>query len=92
LDIARALFGACSDVFRCFELWQGTRRLATDQRDGGGLSLDAVVERHQGTVMDLEDNLQRGFDAVGRSRRLLALRSALSSHPAVLDSTVSERS
>ena len=75
--IAAALYASCCDVFPGYELWAGPRRIASGQSDGSMLMSEAVIQRHQGIILDLIDKLQREFVCVNRSQKLLEASAQL---------------
>ena len=82
-QIADDVYAACSDTFDGFELWRGTERIAKGRElDGRAeITLQAIVEQREKDALDLEERLQRSFECVRSSRKLieeaLRLRGAL---------------
>jgi hypothetical protein len=81
IEIASSVHGTCSDVFGGYELWRGQRRVVPMQADRPVYEEDdadiAALMKHQAVVLDVEEQLQKGFACVRRSRKLVSLAQQL---------------
>jgi hypothetical protein len=77
--IAQSVHNACCDLFATFEVWRGTEIVAEGdgKREEPALDLRQIVQAHQENVLKLEDRLQRSFDCIDKSRKMLATTEAL---------------
>ena len=71
IQVASAVYSACSDVFDGYELWRGTERIAKRRHTNGVPSSHEVAELRQTNVLDLEERLQATFACVRNSKKLL---------------------
>jgi hypothetical protein len=72
-DVARSVFEASNDVFSGYELWTGKQCISSATHSAlARRTRHAAVQKHQQTVLDLEERLHKAFACVRRSRRLLA--------------------
>jgi hypothetical protein len=70
LQIAHALFDACSDSCQSFELWQGERMVYVP-RTYRETSFTEMSAAHQPAVIETEETLAQSRWSVAKSRRLL---------------------
>jgi hypothetical protein len=74
-DVACSVYEASNDVFSGYELWAGEQFISTMKnpqiKREKKRNFDAAVQRHQDTVLELEEKLQTAFACVKRSRKLL---------------------
>ena len=70
LQIAHALFDACSDNCQSFELWQGARMVYVP-RTYRQMSFTEMSAAHQQAVIETEETLAQSRWNVAKSRRLL---------------------
>jgi len=75
--LAVAVFSSCSDEFAGYELWKGPVRLAHDRMQLKFAHWHAMNQMQQRDVLELEDRLQRGFECVRKSQRLLEAMAEL---------------
>ena len=77
-ELAATVFNACSDAFCNFELWRGPTFVAAGRADGQQeMNIEEFVAGRQQASVDLEERLQRSFECVARSKRLLEVTTAL---------------
>jgi hypothetical protein len=78
VQLAEALYEACSDTYGGFELWAGTKCVTGRFGDPHPTSSALMLsQRSQQLMVDLEDNMQTSFAAIARSRKLLRRRNLL---------------
>jgi hypothetical protein len=74
-DVAGSVHEASSDVFTGYELWAEGQCISSVQsghaKAAKKRNLEVAIQKHQDTVVDLEEKLQRAFACVKRSRKLL---------------------
>jgi hypothetical protein len=74
-DVASLVYEASNDVFSGYEIWDGRKCIVSMQSPRANRykrrNFDAAVERHQDTVLELEEKLEKAFACVKRSRKLL---------------------
>lgn len=75
--VAELVHDACSDVAPHFELWRGTKPVATSRGRSPAPDLATVIRQRQEQVLDLEDSLQRSYSSLARSHRLIERSNAL---------------
>jgi hypothetical protein len=72
-EIALALYGSCTTSFHSVELWQGSRRVMRQSRDGvRPLDLQNLIDKQQESVAELEEMLARSHQCVRESQQLMA--------------------
>ena len=79
-EVAASIYDACSDVFGGFEIWHGGERISqagTGATRQSKPAFDEAIQRHQDTVLDIEEKLFRAFACVNRSRKLLETSAKL---------------
>lgn len=80
-EVAGSVYEASNDVFSGYEVWDREQCLFSMQsppaKRDKRRNLDAAVQRHQDTVLELEEKLQRAFACVKRSRKLLQMTTRI---------------
>jgi hypothetical protein len=73
-EIALALYGSCATNFHGVELWRGTSRLIRQARNGvwPTVDLQALINKRQESVAQLEEMLARSNQCVRESQQLMA--------------------
>ena len=72
IRIARAVYSACADVCKGFDLWEGARRVPTRQSSQGWpVRLDSLIEEHQQIVIETEEGILQSGWRVAESRLLI---------------------
>lgn len=75
-ELAAALYGACCDAFRGYEVWRGATRIPkaceTTRLDAGAGTTVAIS-----SLLDLVDKLRTSFACVRRSNRLIEVQAQL---------------
>jgi hypothetical protein len=72
LELGEAIYEACSDKFRGFELWHGDRKVA--QRFGEpheSKTAEMLNEKRQQSIVEVEERLRDSFQAVAESQKLI---------------------
>jgi hypothetical protein len=80
-DVAGSVYEASNDVFSGYELWAGERCISSMQsprrKRERKQNVEAAIQRHQDTVLELEERLLRAFACAKRSRKLLQASTRL---------------
>lgn len=80
IAIAATVHDACSDACGGYEVWRGAERIAgthAGRISARSTTLADLTERHQQSVIDLEERMQRTFSILAKSRRLLQVQQAM---------------
>lgn len=73
-EVATALYGSCASSFQSVELWRGNAVVMRQRSDAvkATAELQALIDRRQESVAQLEEVMERSFECVRQSRQMMS--------------------
>lgn len=74
-EVATALYGSCWTSFYSVELWRGPEVVMRQKSEHVRMTaeLQALIDRRQESIAELEEAMERSFECVRQSRQLMAV-------------------